>query len=149
MYNKILVHRLFTVIRFNIMFILDKGIFVGQIIYKKFLKNIFYIKIFTQMKRGNCMFFWNKNRTSTSKKEPELALLKTVNNDYELAAIKGILDNNKIMYLINDTSLSGYLRITTGAMFGSANIVVKKSDLNKAKELIEEIFEVEEEPRKN
>ena len=95
------------------------------------------------------MFFWNKNRTSTSKKEPELALLKTVNNDYELAAIKGILDNNKIMYLINDTSLSGYLRITTGAMFGSANIVVKKSDLNKAKELIEEIFEVEEEPRKN
>lgn len=98
------------------------------------------------------MFFWNKNKddkASSDKQEPELALLKTVNSDYELAAIKGILDNNNIRYLVNDTAMGGYMKITTGTMFGNADIVVKKSDLNKAKELIEGFFEVEEEPKEN
>lgn len=97
------------------------------------------------------MFFWNKNKDKTSdiNKEPEFVLLKTVNNDYELVVVKGILDNNKIPYLVNDTSMGGYMRIRTGIMLESADIVVNKSDLNRAKELIEGILEGEEQQKEN
>lgn len=88
------------------------------------------------------MFFWNKNKNNKiEKKEPELVLLKPAHNDYELSITKGVLEDNKIPYIVNNTSMGGYMKIRTGVMLESADILVNKSDFNKAKELIDSIFE--------
>lgn len=70
----------------------------------------------------------------------ELITLKTVNNNIELDIIKSILDDNNIPYIVKDYGAGGHMRIIAG---GSApfrtDILVEKSTLDAAKELIEQI----------
>lgn len=67
----------------------------------------------------------------------ELVGLKTVNSDYELNLIKGLLDENNIPYVIKDRGVGGYMRIIGGTNLYGTDILVEKSLLDKSKSIIE------------
>ena len=91
------------------------------------------------------MFFWNKSKKEKKAAENvELVLLTTLHSGYELGIIKSILEDNKIPYIIKDVAAGGYLRIGTGTVVNDAYILVEKSHLEKAKNLIGGICSVEE-----
>lgn len=76
----------------------------------------------------------------TNKKDIELVLLKTTNNQFELDIIKGVLEDNQIPYIIQEKGAGGYMKIIAGSsMFGS-DILVEKSQYEKAIDLINSIF---------
>ncbi len=68
----------------------------------------------------------------------ELVLLKTINNEYELNLIKSLLDEHEIPYIVKDYGIGGYMRIIAGTSFYRTDILVEKSQLEKAKDIIEQ-----------
>ncbi|HHW31939.1 MAG TPA: DUF2007 domain-containing protein [Clostridiaceae bacterium] len=70
----------------------------------------------------------------------ELVVLKTVDNNVELAMLKGVLDDSGIPYILKDRGAGGHMRIVSGdsAPF-STDILVDKSIYEKAKKIIEQI----------
>ena len=84
------------------------------------------------------MFFKNKNG-KIEEKESELVFLRTAHSEYELSLITAVLDDSKIQYTTSKRSIDGYLKVMTGATRESVDVLVKKSDFSKAKELIDSI----------
>lgn len=75
-----------------------------------------------------------------NKKDIDLVLLKTANNRFELDMIKGVLEDNQIPYILQEKGSGGYLKIISGSsMFGS-DILVEKSQYEKAIDLINSII---------
>ncbi|MBW4829607.1 MAG: DUF2007 domain-containing protein [Clostridiaceae bacterium] len=68
----------------------------------------------------------------------ELAVLKTVKNNYELNLIKDLLDQHKIPYIIKDRESGGYMKIYSGFSIYGTDILVEKSLLKKAKDILDE-----------
>ncbi len=86
--------------------------------------------------------FKKKNRKAkNSDTNIELVLLKSVNSDFELNMIKGLLEENKIPYIVRDHGAGGYMRIVTGSssIFG-AEILVEKSQLEQSLKILNELF---------
>jgi len=70
----------------------------------------------------------------------ELVILKTVNNNIEMAIIKGILDDNDIPYIIKDHGAGGHMRIISGDSSPfRTDILVDKDIYERAKEIIGQI----------
>jgi hypothetical protein len=85
-----------------------------------------------------------KKKNKKAKREEsniELVLLRSVSNDFELSMIKSFLEEHEIPYIVRDHGVGGYMRIVTGSgtMFGS-DILVEKSQLEQALNLLEELF---------
>lgn len=68
----------------------------------------------------------------------ELVLLKTINNEYELNLIKGLLEENEIPYIVKDYGIGGYMRIIGGTSPYRTDILVERSQFKKANEIIEQ-----------
>ncbi|MBS4537492.1 DUF2007 domain-containing protein [Clostridium sp. D2Q-11] len=70
----------------------------------------------------------------------ELVVLKTVNNNIEMAILKGILGDNDIPYIVKDHGAGGHMRIISGdsAPFRT-DILVDKAVYERAKEIIGQI----------
>ncbi len=79
------------------------------------------------------MFFKKGN----SKKDIELVNLKTTNNNYELSIIESILKDNSIPYILHDYESGAYMRIYAGTSLYGTDIMVNKSDFERAIELIQ------------
>jgi len=73
-------------------------------------------------------------------KDIELVLLKTINSEYELNLIKGLLNEHKIPYIIKDYGSGGYMRIIGGTSLYKTDILVEKSMLDVAKSLLEDFI---------
>lgn len=75
-----------------------------------------------------------------TKKEPalELALLASVSSDFQLAMIKGILEDSSIPYIINDRGGGSSTRLYFGSSIFGTDILINKIDYEKAKELIDD-----------
>lgn len=80
----------------------------------------------------------NSNPHKEQSDDLELVLLKTINNEFELNLIKGLLDENEIPYIVKDYGVGGYMRIIAGTSFYRTDILVEKSQLEKAKDIIEQ-----------
>lgn len=65
--------------------------------------------------------------------------LKSISNDIELNMIKEILSNNDIPYIVKDYGSGGYMRIISGISLQETDVMIAKSDLEKAKNLLEAI----------
>ena len=66
----------------------------------------------------------------------KLKKLRSVSNDIELNMIKGILEDNKIQYIIKDYGPGGHMRIIAGGSPYAADIMVEESDLDEAMDLL-------------
>ncbi len=83
----------------------------------------------------------NRNKKNEQEnRDIELINLKTTNNNYELSTIESILKDNAIPYILHDYESGAYMRIYAGASLFGTDIMVNKSDFEKAKELIEGIL---------
>lgn len=83
-------------------------------------------------------------KKSEEKQDDEIKLVKliTVRNTYELGIVESILKENKIPYIPKEEGVSGYLRVTTGGiLFSPTIIMVEESFYQKAKELVEPLFD--------
>ncbi len=79
------------------------------------------------------MFFKKGN----SKEDIELVNLKTTNSNYELSIIESILKDNSIPYILHDYESGAYMRIYAGTSLYGTDIMVNKSDFERAIELIQ------------
>ena len=68
----------------------------------------------------------------------ELTLLTTANNDHELNLMKNLLEEHDIAYMIKDYGTGGYMRIITGSSLYGTDILVEKSEFEKAKAILDE-----------
>lgn len=66
----------------------------------------------------------------------ELVTLIESDNEFELGVVTAILDDNGIPYIIKNKGSGGYMRIVTGSSPFGTSIVVEKSMLERARELI-------------
>ncbi|MDD2447541.1 MAG: DUF2007 domain-containing protein [Tissierellia bacterium] len=73
-------------------------------------------------------------------KDIELVLLKSTNNQFELDIIKGLLEDNQIPCLIQEKGSGGYLKIITGSSLFGSDILVERSQYEKAMELISSVL---------
>jgi hypothetical protein len=71
----------------------------------------------------------------------ELVALTEVENEFELGIITAILKDNGIPFIIKNKGSGGYMRIVTGSSPYSTCIMVEKSMLERAGELITPITE--------
>lgn len=87
------------------------------------------------------MFKKKNKKPKNTETNIELVLLKSVNSDFELNMIKGLLEENKIPYIVRDHGVGGYMRIVTGSssIFG-AEILVEKSQLEQSLNILNELF---------
>lgn len=65
--------------------------------------------------------------------------LKSISNDIELNMIKEILNDNDIPYIVKDYGSGGYMRIISGGSLQETDVMIDKSDLEEAKNLLEAI----------
>ena len=88
------------------------------------------------------MWWFKKSKKENLKQYDEIQLIKliTVRNSYELGIVESILKDNEIPYIPKEEGASGYLRITTGGVFNSVDIMVEQTQYQKAKDLVEPIF---------
>ena len=66
--------------------------------------------------------------------------LRSISNEMELSMIKEILDDNDIPYFVKDHGAGGYMRIISGISLFETDVMVGKSDFEKAKELLKSII---------
>ena len=71
----------------------------------------------------------------------ELVALTEVENEFELGIITAILKDNGIPFIIKNKGSGGYMRIVTGSSPYATSIMVEKSMLERAGELITPITE--------
>lgn len=65
--------------------------------------------------------------------------LKSISNEVELSMIKEILDDNNVPYVVKDYGSGGYMRIISGGSMQETDVMIDKSDLERAKYLLESI----------
>ncbi len=82
------------------------------------------------------MFF----KKEDSKEDIELVNLKKTNNSYELSIIESILKDNSIPYILHDYESGAYMRIYTGTSLYGTDIMINKSDFERAIELIQGVL---------
>lgn len=70
-------------------------------------------------------------------KDLEIVLLTTTNNDYELSTVTALLDDNNIPYIIKDRETGGYMRIIGRTSIYGTDILVEKSALDQAKDILD------------
>lgn len=80
---------------------------------------------------------YDDNHHKEKRDDLELVILKAINSEYELNLIKGLLDEHEIPYIVKDNGIGGYMRIITGASPYRTDILVEKSQLEKAIDIIE------------
>lgn len=73
----------------------------------------------------------------------ELVLLTQVDNEFELGIVSAILDDNGIPFIVKDSGSGGYMRIITGASPFGTKIMVEKSMLEIALDLITPVIKEE------
>lgn len=66
----------------------------------------------------------------------ELVTLIESDNEFELGIVTAILDDNSIPYILKNKGSGGYMRIVTGSSPFGTSIMVEKSTLERAMELI-------------
>jgi hypothetical protein len=76
----------------------------------------------------------------SSNNKVELVLLRTANNNFEVDIIKGILEENKIPYLLKEKGIGSYMKIITGSSMYGTDIFVDKLVYERASELINSII---------
>ena len=67
----------------------------------------------------------------------EMVLLKTTDSSPELNFIINILDENGIPYILKDRGIGGYMRIAAGFSLYGTDILVEKSTLEEAKDILD------------
>ncbi|GMB11009.1 MAG: hypothetical protein NkDv07_0978 [Candidatus Improbicoccus devescovinae] len=82
--------------------------------------------------------FEKKKKQNDNITEP--IFLRTANDNYEFITIKGVLEYNKIPYVTSGHGAESYLRIKTGVNLGRINFLVKNTDFERAKNLVDSIF---------
>ena len=88
------------------------------------------------------MLWFNKKKDKDNgENENKPVFLRTANSNYEFDIIKSVLEDNSVPYVTRDYGASGYLKIKTSAMHGCTDFLVSKDDYEKAKNLMEAIFE--------
>ena len=83
-----------------------------------------------------CLFWGKKTKNNSCEDETGLVKLVTVHNSYELGIAESILKDNRIPYIVQEEGGGGLLKLATGALLTDADIMVEKSDLQKAKDLV-------------
>lgn len=79
----------------------------------------------------------NEKEMKGKENQSEWLKVKSVSNGFTLDMVQGILDDNHIPYMLKDMGSGGYMRIATGnSMFGT-DILVERSDYEKAMELLQ------------
>lgn len=78
--------------------------------------------------------FKNKDKAD----EIEIALLRTINNNYELELIKNLLEDADIPYLIKERGIGSYMRMISGDSMYGTDIYVQKDLLEKAESVLDE-----------
>lgn len=76
------------------------------------------------------------DREKKTKSEFELEVLITVSGPYEQGVIQGLLETSQIPFVVKDKGAGNYMKIYTGSSFFGTDILVAKSDLERAKEVI-------------
>lgn len=71
----------------------------------------------------------------------ELVTLTEVDNEFELGIVTAILEDNRIPYILKNKGSGGYMRIVTGSSPFGTRIMVEKSMLEIARELIVPVTE--------
>ncbi len=71
----------------------------------------------------------------------ELVALTEVENEFELGIVTAILKDNGIPFIIKNKGSGGYMRIVTGSSPYGSSIMVEKSMLERARELITPLIE--------
>lgn len=71
----------------------------------------------------------------------ELVTLTEVDNEFELGIVTAILEDNRIPYILKNKGSGGYMRIVTGSSPFGTSIMVEKSMLEIARELIVPVTE--------
>lgn len=74
----------------------------------------------------------------SQKDDIEMISLKTVYNSVELNFIENLLDENNIPYILQDRGSGGYMRIYSGFSVYGTDVLVEKSMLEKAKDIVDE-----------
>lgn len=74
----------------------------------------------------------------------QLELLKVVYDNFELGTITALLSENNIPYILKDQGTGGYMRIIGGKSLYGTEILVEESFFEKANEIVNTIFPIEE-----
>lgn len=82
------------------------------------------------------------------KEDPELAIVRTAADNYELGVIGAILDENQIPYMVKDRESGNYMKIVMGMSIFGSDIIVSKDNLDRAKELLS-VLDVEEDKQED
>ncbi len=69
----------------------------------------------------------------------DIVKLRSISNEMELSMIKEILDDNSIPYIVKDHGAGGYMRIIGGISMFETEVMVEKSDFDRANSLLESI----------
>lgn len=86
----------------------------------------------------------NTEKSRNNQQDVEWIVLKQTGNILELNVIEGLLEDNKIPYLLKDYGAGDYMRIIGGSSMDGTDVLVEKSYYDHAKELVDEIeFEAE------
>ena len=78
--------------------------------------------------------FKNKDKAD----EIEIALLRTINNNYELELIKNLLEDADIPYLIKERGIGSYMRMISGDSMYGTDIFIEEKLLEKAESILDE-----------
>lgn len=85
------------------------------------------------------MFTKKDKKDMEQREELDLVTLRSINNEYELDVIKAILDENEIPYIIKDTGIGGYMRVIGGTSIYGTEILVERSTIKDANDILEGI----------
>lgn len=94
--------------------------------------------------------FWKKKEKEKEIKS-DLAIVKTATNNYEFAAIQGLLEDSDIPFLVQHREAGSYMRVYMGVTIYGTDFIVSKENLEHAREVLavldeEGEFEVTEQP---
>lgn len=80
--------------------------------------------------------------------DPELAIVRTAANNYELGVIQGILEENEIPYMVKERESGNYMKIFMGMSIFGSDVIVAKDNLERAKELLA-VLDAEEDDKED
>ncbi|MCK9443767.1 MAG: DUF2007 domain-containing protein [Tissierellaceae bacterium] len=70
----------------------------------------------------------------------QLALLRVVQDSFQLGIITALLSENNIPYILKDQGAGGYMRIIGGQSLYGTEILVEESFFEKANEIVNTIY---------
>lgn len=90
------------------------------------------------------MAFFTRRETPRPPME-NLELLRTAADEVELSMIRGLLDENGIVYITRERDGAGYLRVMAGYTMFGVDVYVDRNDLARAREMLDDCLSGTEE----